>query len=142
MESPEAIICLHCGFNVQTREATRTQHILDTTGEDKFMWLLPGILAVIAVPVMLVIWILYHFCLPYWIFGDKWDEVIDLPGINGSRNKLAGDERLGQDSWYSLLFHYGIEVWVIVGFLFLSFFCIKFAVQRLILHPDPPEREK
>jgi hypothetical protein len=144
MEGPEAIICLHCGFNTQTREASRTRHIISTTGEDKFVWLLPGILAVIAIPVMIVIWVLYHFCLPYWIFGDKWDEVIDLPRIDGSRNKLAGDERLGPEVWpgYSYLFHYGVEVWLIVAFLFLTFLCTKFAIQRLILHPEPPEKEK
>jgi hypothetical protein len=142
MDSPEAIVCLHCGFNIETRQPARTRHILDTTPEDRFMWLLPGILAVLGVPVMIVIWVLYHFSLPYWIFGDKWDEVLDAPEIHGSRNRLAGDERLGQDSWYSFLFHYGIEVWLIVAILFGMFFAIKFAIQRLILHPEPPEMEK
>ncbi len=142
MESPEAIICLNCGFNTQTREANRTRKILDTTGEDRFMWLLPGILCIVAVFVMLLVWVLYHFALPHWIFGDKWDKVLDRPEINGSRNKAAFDDALGEDSWLSILFHYGVEVWVVVGFLFLSFLCIKFAIKRLILNPNPPEREK
>jgi hypothetical protein len=142
MDSPEAIICLHCGFNTQTREASRTRRIHDTTGEDRFMWLLPGILCIVAVFVMLIVWLLYHFALPGWIFGDKWQQVLDRPEINGSRNKAAFNELLGEDSWLSILFHYGVEVWVVVGFLFLSFLCIRFAIKRLILHPDPPEREK
>jgi DNA-directed RNA polymerase subunit RPC12/RpoP len=141
MDSPEAIICLHCGFNTKTRETARTRHVHDTTGEDRFMWMLPAILCIIAIFVMILIWILYHFALPYWIFGDKFDEIMDKPGV-GTRNKLAGDERLGQDSTLSYLFHYGVEIWLILGFIFLAYLCIRFAVYRLILHPDPPEREK
>src|SRR5947209_4244273 len=42
-----AFICVGCGFNTRTREQARTLRIKETTGQDKFLWLLPGILAVL-----------------------------------------------------------------------------------------------
>ena len=34
-----------------------------------------------------------------------------------------------------------IELWLGIGFAFASFFAGRFAVKRLILHPNPPEVE-
>ncbi len=139
MEDEDAIICLNCGFNTQTREPSRTRHIKPTTAEERIMWLLPGFLCIFAVFVMLVLYLRYPLALPYWMFGSKWD--VGMEKFH-SRNKLAGEDILGENSAASWCFHYGIEVWVIVIFAALSYHCIKFAVKRLILHPNPPEREK
>src|SRR5262245_31899131 len=49
MESREAVICLHCGYNTLTRERARTRKVRDVTGGQHFVWLLPGILCVLLV---------------------------------------------------------------------------------------------
>jgi hypothetical protein len=142
LESADAIICLSCGFNLRTRETHKMKKIHATTQEDHFMWLLPGILCIVGVFAMLVVWLFFHFFLPKIIFGEKWNAVLDLPEIDGSRRKAAGNDRLGNDSFWSWLFHPGCEIWIIIAFVAASAYCIKFAVLRLILHPTPPEREK
>src|SRR5579871_5049583 len=49
MESEDAIICLHCGYNTQTREKITTRKVHEITNADRFLWLLPGIACALAV---------------------------------------------------------------------------------------------
>jgi len=59
----DAIICLDCGYNLQTRARTETRKTYQTTAGDRTKWLLPGticaIVAVIAVGVMAFLWIYF-----------------------------------------------------------------------------------
>src|SRR5262245_40920573 len=45
MESEEAVVCLHCGYNTLTREWGKTEKVIATTGGEHFLYLLPGLLA-------------------------------------------------------------------------------------------------
>src|SRR5258708_6864601 len=44
LESKDARICLHCGYNLITRTRVQTVAVHEPTGGEKFQWLLPGIL--------------------------------------------------------------------------------------------------
>ncbi|MCE9534326.1 MAG: hypothetical protein K8T89_24870, partial [Planctomycetes bacterium] len=44
LESNDARICLHCGYDLLTRKRAEVKKIYQATGEEKFKWLLPGIL--------------------------------------------------------------------------------------------------
>src|SRR5262249_620364 len=63
MESEDARICLHCGYDTQASERHETKMTYETTGMDYFIWLLPGIacaitaLALIGFIVFLVVWL-------------------------------------------------------------------------------------
>jgi DNA-directed RNA polymerase subunit RPC12/RpoP len=49
MESEDAIICLHCGYNTQTRSHPVVKRTYANTGGEIFMWLLPGIGCVVGI---------------------------------------------------------------------------------------------
>jgi hypothetical protein len=116
MESEDAIICLHCGYNTRTRERAKTRKVEDTTGGDYFLWLLPGVACA------LVVLAIIGFNVWYLM---KIDEVVDKEG-----------------TWYgAALCHGGIKTWVVIMSLGLIWLAGKFAVKRLILHFHPPEVE-
>jgi predicted Zn finger-like uncharacterized protein len=117
MESADAIVCLNCGYNTQTREHIRTKKTIQQTGQDKFMWLLPGLLCIL----------LIFFCLGFDVFF--------VVGLLDWWKAIAYDWELPSLAW-------GINVWVGIISLFIIFYAARFAVRRLILNPSPPEVEK
>ncbi len=114
LESDDAIVCLHCGYNTRTRERHESRKILETSGLDVFLWLLPGILC--AIGVLLCIGILVTF----WLVFPR----------------LETD--LGEQ-WYSIFFGLWARIWGSVIVLFVGFFLTKFALRRLIFNNKPPE---
>lgn len=116
MESEEAIVCLHCGYNTRTRTQGATKRVVHRTFLDWLLWLGPGLLALAAVGAL--------FGFDYWFWyglADMWKSM---------------DESLGAVS-----FSMGIRVWVLFFSFGAKFFIGRFAFKRLILHPVPPEVE-
>jgi DNA-directed RNA polymerase subunit RPC12/RpoP len=118
MESEEAIICLHCGYNTQTRMHRKTQRTYANTPQEMFIWWLPGIVCVLiglaAVGGILYLWL----------------------GINPNDPKH-------KEAWYAngdLL--KAAQVWGTIVAGFTIWIAGYFAVKRLILNPAPPELEK
>jgi hypothetical protein len=121
MESEEAVICLHCGYNVRTRQLGKTRRVHETTGGDTFLWLLPGILCAIVVVALIVFDVVYWFNSADWFsYTQDWDK----------------------DPWYSLFAHLGVRIWLVVMSLFFAWHAGRFAVKRLIQNPKPPEVER
>jgi hypothetical protein len=117
MESPDAIICLHCGYNTRTRERARTVRTHDNTGGDYFLWLLPGIACVLGIIALGVGDVIYCLKIDDWLEGkDEW--------------------------WADLLRHFSIKLWLCIISLFAAYYMGKFAITRLIFNPHPPEIEK
>lgn len=112
LDSPDAKICVNCGYNTVTRQRHETKKVVENSGGDQFMWLLPGLLAVAAILVLIVFDIVYVF-----LMGD-WLRSMDL----------------------DLLATKGFRLWVVIATLFAMFFLGKFGFQRLVLNPTPPER--
>jgi len=135
MPSEDAKICLNCGFNTLTRAQARTRRVKETTGGDKFLWLLPGILSVLAILLMIGYWFFHHYALPDMVV-DRWDDMLTI--AKDDRRAALDDENM---PWHSMFFRPWFELWMGISFGFLSFFAVKFAVKRLILHPNPPEVE-
>jgi hypothetical protein len=116
MESEDAVICLHCGYNTQTRERHETRMTYHTTGGDVFLWLLPGIACALS----------FFLLIGCIVFLIVWMQPI------ADANK---------DAWWAFA-PKATEVWGTILCLFVMFFCARFAIKRLILHPTPPERLK
>ena len=117
MESEDAVVCLHCGYNTRTREKARTRAVEDTTGGTWFWWLLPGILCALATLILFTFDIWYSF---------KIEQLIDDP-----------------DLWYAFITAAWFKIWIIwAPSIIIMVGTITFAVRRLILHPRPPEQEK
>jgi DNA-directed RNA polymerase subunit RPC12/RpoP len=117
MESKEAIICLHCGYNTQTRTHAVIVRTYANTFMDRFMWLLPGILCVVAIMIL-------AGCIIYlWTALPNPDDPKEKEGLGAYWIRPA-------------------QVWGTVAAGFMIFFAGMFAVYRLILHPAPPEVEK
>jgi predicted Zn finger-like uncharacterized protein len=115
MESDEAIVCLRCGYNTRTREINRTKRIKETTGNDWFLWLLPGILCLIGVVALII------FDVVYCVKADEW---------------------IDQNDWMTFwLASYGVKIWIVVASLFAIFYMGKYAFIRLLLENQPPEIE-
>lgn len=112
------VVCLHCGYNTQTREQGKTKRVHDITSQDRFQWLLPGILCVVAILALI------GFDIFFWIGlkADWWDPM---------------DEWMENNS-----FSMGLRVWELVFSLWLMWLAGKFAFNRLIVNPNPPEEER
>jgi len=111
----EAVICLECGYDLETRQHHKTKKTIDITGQDVFAWLLPGILCVLAILVLLGM----DIGLIVWKMRQP-------PAESGFGATVVGC----------------IFLWPFLGSLFGMFYAGRFAIRRLILHPRPEEREK
>jgi DNA-directed RNA polymerase subunit RPC12/RpoP len=115
MDGPDAIICLHCGYNTVTRERLSLKKVEDTTRKDYFTWLLPGFVCALGVVLLLAFDILYCAMLTY----------------------TRGE------SWVKELFAWkGAKMWVCIMSAFVGFFMGRFAYYRLLVNPVPPEIER
>ena len=120
MESEDAIVCLYCGFNTQTREKPRTRKVKDVTGFDVFWWLLPGIACALAV-ILMITWIIIH-----------WGPLASWMGIDPEKD----------ESWTGLIVKLWAKLWITIPLLYLIYHAGKFAISRLIFNNQPPEVEE
>jgi DNA-directed RNA polymerase subunit M/transcription elongation factor TFIIS len=111
------VICLHCGYNMRTRQKAKTRKVYDQTFKDYFFWLLPGIACALAV------------------FG--------LIGFNAWYLTKFNDLVDDNSSFFLWIWSVsGIKLWVVIMSIGLIWLAGKFAVKRLIFHHRPPEVEK
>jgi hypothetical protein len=115
LESDDAIICLHCGYNTRTREKIVTRKIEDTTDGDRVMWLLPGII-----------------CAGIVLFLFIFDLVYCL-----------GVQATNDSSWLIIFMASGaVKMWLCIGSVFIMFVAGRFALLRLVFNPTPPEVDR
>jgi len=116
-----AKVCLNCGFNIVTRTRAERKAVYEPTGQEKFMWLLPGIACVITIIGLITTCIIVFMKTKDWM-EDSWFQQDDKskgyvvkPGCFQLMNVMA-----------------------------TAFFCYhlgRFAFKRLIKNYRPPERE-
>jgi hypothetical protein len=111
------VVCLHCGYNTQSRSHGKIIRTYANTPGEQFMWSLPGLLCVAAIAAII-------FGVIYLWTG--------LPDPNSEKAK--------ETIWKE--FVRPAQVWgsVAGGFAIVGFG--YFAVKRLILEPKPPEKHK
>jgi hypothetical protein len=118
LESADAIICLHCGYNRQSRSRAQTQRTIANTQGDKFIWRLPGILCIIGC--LLCIGLIVYL----WVF---------LSSSQSSPDRVTSAEEEERTWWFA------VQVWGTIFSLFAIWFMGRFAFLRLVRSPTPPE---
>jgi ribosomal protein S27E len=115
MESEDAVVCLHCGYNTQTRKKPEFKRVYDPTAQDKMLWILPGIVNIFLI---------------FFLIGL---DIFFLYGLDSTWKWMDEEttEALSK----------GIRTWFVGGSLFAIYKCGRFAVNRLIIQPVPPEEE-
>jgi hypothetical protein len=125
------IICLNCGYNTQTREMGKTVKVIANTPGEWIVWLAPGMLcALMLIPLTGV-----HLYL--WLGYANVQSVPHLP-LELSKSTVIGIEKEGKevDGWLPA------RIWGSVFAAAAMWFCIWFAIRRLIKHPHPPMKVK
>jgi hypothetical protein len=117
MESEEAIICVHCGYNTQTRSMGATKRTFANTGQDIFMWMLPAFGCILAI-LALAAGVIY-----LWT---------SLPNPE--------DPKVKEEWWKHFI--EPAKIWGSIAAGFMAFFAGMFAIKRLVIQPTPPEMEK
>jgi DNA-directed RNA polymerase subunit RPC12/RpoP len=116
LETEDQVICLNCGYNMRTRERVQPKKTYETTGGQKFAWLLPGILSALGFLTLIGIVVVF------WLVFPQWEE--------------------DSKEWYGIFFGLWARIWGTVICGFLGFAAAKYAINRLIMDPTPPEVEK
>jgi DNA-directed RNA polymerase subunit RPC12/RpoP len=111
----DAIICVRCGYNTETRLRHTTLRTYETTAFDRVLWLTPGIICVIVA--LILVGVIGFLWLP---FG--------LPKLSGEGENKA---------WWG---HFFFQVYGSVMCAFFIWGAGRFAFRRLIIHPNPPEK--
>jgi DNA-directed RNA polymerase subunit RPC12/RpoP len=114
MESQDAIICLYCGYNTQTRTLGQTKKVIGHTHVDRLGWLMPGIACAAGIFVLAMLDVTFVFGLPAVTHGSAfW-------------------------SWFT---NEPSKLWVTLIMLAAMWAMGRFAYKRLLLEPTPPEEE-
>jgi len=114
LESEAVVVCINCGYNLQTRQRMKTQVFNPITKMDVFVWLLPPIGcslgALLAIFLIVSIWTGWPDLEPLYL---GWMQTTEM----GS-------------------------VYMTVIFGFAAFACGSFAIKRFVFQPTPPMLEK
>jgi predicted Zn finger-like uncharacterized protein len=125
LESETAKVCLHCGFNLETRTAAERRRVKDVTGGDIFLHLLPGILSAIGFFVSMAV-MLYFIANRLYL------------ALNPEQLDKAFDGK--PEQWQLNCFNC-CTLWTAITCMWLMYISGKFAIKRLIYDNKPPERE-
>lgn len=116
LESKDAVICLNCGYNLETRTFAKTKVVYEITSQDRMHWLMPGVLCVVGI--ILIVAFDGWFCFGLDGMWASWEQYVPPSFTKGLR------------AWFVFVTCFGI------------WFAGRFAYKRLVLNPTPPEVEK
>lgn len=115
MESEEAVICLHCGYNTRTRVRASIKRVHEITSQDRVHWLMPAIVCCVGIAILVGLNIFFWFGM-----SGMWNSMDEATTPSLSR---------GLRTWFS-----AFSAWI-------GWIAGKFAFSRLVLQPTPPEEE-
>lgn len=135
IDPPDSVICLNCGYDLIQRALRERKTVYERTASDFIMWHLPTLGAFIGICLIWAGYIYYHYWLPEVVLSAESSKTLyELGRWNYFDNDNA--------DWTGVIFHWGVEVWLIVIGLFFTWRLGRFIFIRLFLHFLPPERRK
>ncbi len=115
MESEDAIVCLFCGYNTQTRTWGQTKTVIERQWSDWFWWQFPAYCSLSAVVSKVIGALYYCLVMPYNV----------------------------KDEWYAFMVdHESTRLWTVIFGLFTVWAEGWVVYWRLIIHPPAPEKTK
>jgi DNA-directed RNA polymerase subunit M/transcription elongation factor TFIIS len=114
MASEDAVVCIYCGYNTQTRTVGVTRRLAYHTTKDKILWLLPGIGAALVILLL--------------IFGQHWVILSFAASHRGESDWV--------DTW---ICNEPISLWLTMIISAVTWGLGLFVFNRLVLHASPPE---
>lgn len=134
MESRQAIICINCGYNTQTREHGKTLKVIQTTLGEWVLWLAPGILcALLLLPLSYV-----HVYL--WLARTNIQTSLPVLEYTPTAEITIGQKDDEAKKQVDAMLP--ARIWGSVAAAAAMYGCGWFAVRRLILNPHPPLKIK
>lgn len=134
VDPPDARICLNCGYDMIERDRRASKTVYQRTAGDFIMWHLPTLGCFLGIAALWAGFLYYHYWLPEVVLEKKNADLIAQ-----SRWTYFDDDNA---DYTGVIFHWGIEVWLIVIALFFSWRLGKFAFIRLFFEFLPPEKSK
>lgn len=124
LSSTEARICLHCGYDTVKRMRPEIKAVYAPTAGQIFLWILPGILAILTMAGMWV-WYLFFWDLIQGWLEDSWFE----------------DEKGPPTTYIAAASPSMFRLYHALLICFLCVPLIRFAYKRLVVNNTPPERK-
>jgi hypothetical protein len=126
LDPPDAKVCVHCGFNNQTRTKAESVAVWEPDTNDYINHLLPGVLALVVCILIVVIDVVSYVNMREWM-TDSWfqKEEEDMNGVKQLYVKPGAF----------------ITFIIAAGIMPLAS-CGRFAFRRLVRENRPPERLK
>jgi hypothetical protein len=131
MESAEAIVCLHCGYNTHTRQKGETIKLINHTFADWVVWLGPALLCVLAQFVLLGV----HLYL--WLAYAKVTTLPVLP-LEYTQTAIISTESAAKEVDGMLW----ARIWGSVIAALIMYILGRIAFKRLVLNLTPPPKYK
>lgn len=136
LDSEETRICLNCGYDMVKRKRVESKQVYQRTAVDFILWHLPTLGCLLGILGVVGGFLYYHYWLPEVVL-----DALHAKQLAESRwDYLSMDNEQAQTAGY--MFHWGVEVWLIVIGLFICWKCLRFIFKRLFLQFLPPERLK
>lgn len=126
LDPPDAIVCIHCGFNNVTRAKADTKKVWAPSFEDWFMHLLPGIIALAICITLIVVNIISLNRMREWLDGT----FLEMDELDA-----AGRKRFFVPPGFFIAL-------IMVASIVIFVPSIKFVYKRLITGYMPPEKLK
>lgn len=120
LESKDARICLNCGYDTVVRKNKESVAVYEPTGQEVFMWLLPGILCVVGILTVIGVSILCGLKTRGWM-TDGW--------FHDDEDKSKWIVKPGCFIFFN-----------VVVSAFICYVLGRFAYKRLFINNKPPEK--
>jgi len=123
LEPPEAIICIHCGFNNRSRVKVETKKVHEPEAGEWVAHLAPGVIAIIMIVVFLVLDVMCLVNMRYWMEGGMLES--DDDGFDGRKKMYVSPGLFVTMAFFVSIV--GIYVFIRMGY------------RRLFVNYLPPE---
>jgi hypothetical protein len=127
LDPPDAVVCVHCGFNNVTRQKAETKKVVAASGGDWAAHLAPGVICLLLVIGLIVLDVFCYLNMSSWVEGSF----------------LESDEKDAMMGTKKMYVKPGAFVALIIAFSVVAILPLgRFAFRRLVLNYKPEERVK
>jgi hypothetical protein len=126
LDPPDAVICVHCGFNNVTRVKAETKKVIESDATDWISHLAPGVLALLLAIGLIVLDVVCFLNMSSWLEGSFLE--MDEKDIMGNKKMYVKP---------------GAFVTLIIAFSLVAILPLgRYAFRRLVLNYKPEEKVK